>query len=220
VKTPPQDLAAITAGTLEHYNERADEFWLGTRDHDVKQNIEALLRHIRAAPPLCILDFGCGPGRDLAAFRQMGHEPIGLEGSSALAAMAREHSGCEVWEQNFLALDLPRGRFDGIFANASLFHVPCQELPRVLGELRGALRPEGVLFTSNPRGNNEEGWNRGRYGAYHDLEAWRKFLTAAEFVELEHYYRPSGLPREQQPWLASVWRAAETISGAVHAPGR
>jgi SAM-dependent methyltransferase len=206
VKTPPQDLAAITAGTLEHYNERADEFWIGTRDHDVKQNIEALLRHIRAAPPLSILDFGCGPGRDLAAFRSMGHEPIGLEGSSALAEMAREHSGCEVWDQNFLALKLPPGRFHGIFANASLFHVPSQELPRVLGELHAALKSDGVLFSSNPRGTNEEGWNRGRYGAYHDLEAWRAFLQAANFAELEHYYRPTGLPLEQQPWLASVWR--------------
>jgi len=159
-----EDLTVITAKTLEHYNERAAEFWEGTRDHDVKQNIEALLRHIRGAPPLRILDFGCGPGRDLAAFRSLGHEPIGLEGSPPLAAMARKHSGCEVWEQDFLALKLPAGRFDGIFANASLFHVPCQELPRVLSELRAALKPDGVLFTSNPRGNNEEGWNRGRYG--------------------------------------------------------
>jgi SAM-dependent methyltransferase len=205
-KAQPEDLAAFTAGTLQHYNERADEFWIGTRDHDVKQNVEALLRHIRAAPPLSILDFGCGPGRDLAAFRKMGHEPIGLEGSSALAGMAREHSGCEVWEQNFLSLKLPVDRFDGIFANASLFHVPSQELPRVLGELHAALKPDGVLFSSNPRGTNEEGWNRGRYGAYHDIESWRAFLQAAGFAELEHFYRPTGLPLEQQPWLASVWR--------------
>ena len=200
------ELAFITAKTLEHYNERAAEFWEGTRGHDVKQNIEALLRHIRAAPPFRILDFGCGPGRDLAAFRALGYEPIGLEGSPPLAAMAREHSGCEVWEQDFLALELPAGRFDGIFANASLFHVPRQELPRVLNELHAALRPEGVLFASNPRGSNEEGWNRGRYGAYHDLESWRAFLETAAFSELEHYYRPPGLPLERQPWLASVWR--------------
>ena len=102
----PEDLALITAKTLAHYSERAAEFWLGTRDHDVKQNIDALLRHIGAAPPLCILDFGCGPGRDLAAFRALGHEPIGLEGSAPFVAMAREHSGCEVWEQDFLALKL------------------------------------------------------------------------------------------------------------------
>jgi SAM-dependent methyltransferase len=176
----------------------------------VKQNIDALLRHIPGPPPLCILDFGCGPGRDLAAFRALGHEPIGLEGSPRFAAMAREHSGCEVWEQDFLALKLPACRFDGIFANASLFHVPSLELPRVLGELHAALKPGGVLFSSNPRGTNEEGWSRGRYGVYHDLESWRVFLQTAGFSELEHYYRPAGLPLDQQPWLASLWRKTGT----------
>ena len=120
--------------------------------------------------------------------------------------MARAHSGCEVWQQDFLKLDLPEKYFDGIFANAALFHVPCQELPRVLRELHAALKPGGVLFSSNPRGENEEGWNSGRYGAYHDLEAWRRYMSAAGFVELTHYYRPVGVPRERQPWLASVWR--------------
>ena len=146
----PEDLALITAKTLDHYNERAADFWEGTRDHDVKQNIDALLRHIRGVPPLRILDFGCGPGRDLAAFRSLGHEAIGLEGSPPLAAMAREHGGCEVWEQDFLALNLPAGRFDGIFANASLFHVPCQELPRA-GELRRGLESRTLRGVSRSR---------------------------------------------------------------------
>ena len=205
---PREDLDRISCRTLAHYNERAEDFWEGTRDHDVRQNIEALLRHIRAAAPWRILDFGCGPGRDLMAFRALGHQPIGLDGSPPLAAMAREHSGCEVWEQDFLALDLPPAHFDGVFANASLFHVPSRELPRVLRELHATLKPDGVLFASNPRGRNEEGWNGGRYGTYHDLASWRAFLAAAGFSELEHYYRPPGLPREQQPWLASVWRKA------------
>jgi 2-polyprenyl-3-methyl-5-hydroxy-6-metoxy-1,4-benzoquinol methylase len=109
-------------------------------------------------------------------------------------------------QQNFLELNLPAERFDGIFANAVLFHVPRQELPRVLRELHATLKPGGVLFSSNPRGENQEGWNGSRYGAYHDLETWRERLNDAGFTELEHYYRPEGLPREKQPWLASVWR--------------
>jgi hypothetical protein len=86
--------------------------------------------------------------------------------------------------------------------------VPTQELPRVLSALATSLKPRGVLFTSNPRGNNQEGWNHERYGAYWDLETWRRYVSAAGFEELTHYYRPPGLPREQQPWLATVWRRA------------
>ena len=196
----------ISRRTLEHYDSRAEDFWQGTRDHDVSQNMAALLKHIKGAPPFTILDFGCGPGRDLKAFSDFGHVAVGLEGSARFAAMAREYSGCEVLEQDFLKLDLPAARFDGVFANASLFHVPGGELPRVLRELHASLKPGGVLFSSNPRGANEEGWNRGRYGAYHDLEAWRGHLAAAGFAELDHYYRPPGLPCDRQPWLASVWR--------------
>jgi SAM-dependent methyltransferase len=203
--------AGASEGTLAHYDQRAEAFWEGTRDHDVRQNIDALLRHIEGSPPFEILDFGCGPGRDLAALKALGHLPIGLDGSERFAAMARAHSGCEVWRQDFLRLDLPPDRFDGIFANASLFHVPTADLPRVLGELRATLKPRGVLFASIPRGNNEEGWNKGRYGAYHDLDAWRRYLGAAGFIELEHYYRPAGLPLEQQPWLASSWRRQEAF---------
>jgi len=200
------ELRDISTRTLAHYELNAASFRAGTRDHDVRQNIDALLRHIGGPSPFTILDFGCGPGRDLKAFVQLGHLAIGLEGAAALAAMARHDSGCEVWEQDFLALELPPERFDGVFANASLFHVPSQELPRVLRQLRGTLVPNGVLFSSNPHGQNEEGWNRGRYGAYHDLESWRRTMNAAGFQEIEHYYRPTGLPRHQQPWLASVWR--------------
>ena len=196
----------VSARTLGHYERRADAFWQGTRDHDVSQNIDALLRHIEGPPPFSVLDLGCGPGRDLKTFSALGHVAIGLEGSPRFAAMARAYSGCEVWQQDLLALELPPERFDGVFANAVLFHVPTRELPRVLLGLHATLKPRGVLFSSNPRGNNEEGWNGERYGAYHDLDAWRGHLVAAGFGEITHYYRPEGLPREQQPWLASVWR--------------
>jgi SAM-dependent methyltransferase len=206
MKLEPTDLEKIAGLTLKHYSARADDFWEGTRGHDVSQNIEALLMYMDGAPPFAILDFGCGPGRDLKTFAALGHTAIGLEGVARFAELARAYSGCEVWAQDFLHLDLPDERFDGVFANASLFHVPSQELPRVLKELRATLKQGGVLFSSNPHGRNDEGWHSGRYGTYHDPETWRAFLRAAGFAELAHYYRTAGLPRAQQPWLATVWR--------------
>jgi SAM-dependent methyltransferase len=192
--------------TLAHYEARAESFWEGTKDHDVTENYAALLGHVEGEGPFAILDFGCGPGRDLAYFRSLGHEAVGLDGCAAFCRMARAYTGCEVLEQDFLALSLDADRFDGVFANATLFHVPSEELPRVLRELRLALKPRGVLFSSNPRGNNEEGWSGERYGCHFDLPRWREVVKGAGFLELAHYYRPPGRPRSEQPWLATVWR--------------
>lgn len=202
----PDDIDDIARRTLEHYNRNAQQFLEGTADHDVSQNIAALLDAIEGAPPHTILDLGCGPGRDLRTFSALGHHAIGVDGAAKFVEMARAWSGCEVWQQDFLHLDLPPAMFDGIFANAVLFHVPSRALPKVLHALYRALKPGGVLFCSNPRGNNQEGWNGTRYGSYYDWETWQQFMSAANFSPLHHYYRPANLPREQQPWLASVWR--------------
>src|SRR3984893_10589344 len=168
--------------------------------------LTCMLQYIDGEPRFIILDFGCGPGRDLKVVAELGHIAVGLEGAAHFADMARAYSGCEVWQQDFLKLDLPNNYFDGVFANAALFHVPSQELPRVLLELHASLKPGGVLFSSNPHGHNEEGWNGGRHGVYYDFHTWRRYVSAAGFVELSHYYRPAGLRCERQPWLASVWR--------------
>lgn len=208
----PQDSAGrlqrFTEKTIAYYNRFAREYWRGTRDHDVSQNYAALLNAIQGAPPYTLLDLGCGPGRDLRYFSALGHEAVGLDGSKELVALARTYSGCEVWHQDFLVMKLPQKRFDGVFANAALFHVPSQALAGVLDELHKTLKPQGVLFCSNPRGNNQEGWSGDRYSCFFDLDTWRAYLTAAGFAELQVYYRPPGRPRHQQPWLATVWRKA------------
>lgn len=199
----------VSSRTIAHYEVHAESYWNGTRTHDVSQNIGALLAHINATAPFEILDFGCGPGRDLKTFVDLGHHPIGLEGASRFVAMARSHSGCTVWQQNFLSLDLPALRFDGIFANATLFHVPSSALPQVLRALYASLKAGGVLFCSNPRGQNQEGWQGERYGTYADLAHWRRWVSAARFTEITHFYRPTGAPCAEQTWLATVWRKSE-----------
>ncbi|MDT4328379.1 class I SAM-dependent DNA methyltransferase [Methylomonas sp. MS20] len=205
METDSEQLTEIEAATLNHYDLNAESFWEGTKDHDVSQNYAAFLRALPRDRALDILDLGCGPGRDLFYFKTLGHRPVGLDGSARFCEMARAHSGCQVLRQNFLSLDLPTQGFDGIFANASLFHIPSRELPRVLDQLHAALRSAGVLFISNPRGNGE-GWSGQRYGHFMEIDASRTFLAAARFEILDHYYRPPGKPRHEQPWLALTAR--------------
>ena len=89
----PSELEQIAAGTLAHYQANAEAFRAGTRDHDVSQNIDALLRHLAADParhpPFHILDLGCGPGRDLAAGSAPGHGPSGIDGTEGTYATGR-----------------------------------------------------------------------------------------------------------------------------------
>jgi SAM-dependent methyltransferase len=189
--------------TLGHYGSNADSFWAGTREHDVSQNIRALLNALPKDKVLDILDLGCGPGRDLLTFKNLGHRPTGLDGCEEFCKMAREYSGCSVLCQRFSHLQLVKDSFDGIFANASLFHVPSYQLPSVLATCQRCLRPGGVLFTSNPRGD-AEGWQGSRYGNFMEFEKSKSVLQQAGFTIIDHYYRPEGQPRNRQPWLAIV----------------
>lgn len=210
MKRDTEALNEIETMTLSHYNLNAEAYWQGTKEHDVIQNIEAFLSPFPKNKKLDILDLGCGPGRDVKFFQSLGHRPVGLDGSEVFCSMARRYTGCQILHQKFLSLELPKHAFDGIFANASLFHVPSQELSRVLVDLNAALRPGGVLFLSNPRGNGE-GWAGQRYGNYMQLDSSTIFIEAAGFKVIDHYYRPMDKPIDEQHWLAIV-----AIKPAVH----
>ena len=215
IATSADEAAAAAAATIADYEAVAPDYAKGNMNHDVTQNIEALLTPLASRPqPLDILDVCCASGRDLVTFTKLGHRAVGLDGVTAFCEMARELSGCEVLEQDLTMLDLPSERFDGIFANACLFHVPSVSLPGTLVALAATLRPGGVLFVSNAHGFGEdkEGWTSGRtpstrsYVCWLSERSWIERCEAAGFELLASYYRPPGRPREQQPFLATVWR--------------
>jgi len=194
--------------TIAEYQATAAAFKSGTWDHDVSQNREAL-EAVLPRNPGKILDLGCGPGRDLVYFKQQGHTVIGLDATPAFVEMAQQVSGCLVLNQSFLSLDLPKETFDGIFANASLIHVPQAEMVRVLKDLQAALVPGGAIIMSMVRGDREGFIARPtgyRYTASWEYETLAPCVEQAGFEILRYYYRPPGLPCEAQSWLVLVAR--------------
>lgn len=192
--------------TIAEYQATAASFRAGTWDHDVSQNRNALGAAMPCTPGR-ILELGCGPGRDIVAFQADGHEVIGLDATPAFVEMAKQAGGGEVWQQNFLNLKLPQQFFDGIFANASLIHVPAAEMVRVLGDLRESLVPDGAIVMSLARGNGEGFIDRPtgqRYTAFWEYDTIAPLIKQAGLAIDHHYYRPPGLPQAMQSWLAVV----------------
>mmetsp|Transcript_54724 Transcript_54724/g.169465 ORF Transcript_54724/g.169465 Transcript_54724/m.169465 type:complete len:226 (-) Transcript_54724:73-750(-) len=182
---------------------------------------EALLAPLLAEDAqrsLDVLDLGCAGGRDLVELTRRGHRAVGLEGAPAFVELARAKApGCEVWQQDLVHLELPAERFDGVFSNAVLFHVPSEALDGVLDQIWATLRPNGVFFASNAHGfgRDSEGWTSGRtagtrsWVCWLSEESWVARCERAGFELLDKFYRPPGRPREQQPFLATVWRRRE-----------
>lgn len=192
--------------TIDYYERNAERFWLGTQGHDVTQNYDAFLTSMPGDGPYKILDFGCGPGRDIAWFQKLGHKPTGLDGALKFVTMAADFTGCNVLHQDFIKLDLPPSAFDGVFANASLFHVPKILITKVLFDIYETIAVGGVLFSSNPIGTGKEIYSDGRYGVYYSEEEWIDIVKSSGFSLVNQYFRPKGLQRKHQNWFATVWK--------------
>jgi len=108
----------------------------------------------RSRPDIRLLDGGCGTGRDIAAFRQLGYVCEGFDPCQRFVEQARARSGCTVHVADFESFNVP-ARFHGIFCLASLYHVPRERLVAALQNLRRHLKPGGVLLASMPLGHKD-----------------------------------------------------------------
>lgn len=146
------DIATSTDLTIARYDADAEPFFAATVDIDMSPLYAPFLAKL--APGAAILDAGCGSGRDARAFREQGYAVTAIEPSPPLARLAAMYTGLLVEVKHFQAIDCCE-RFDGIWACASLLHVPLAELPAVLQRLARALRPAGVLYVSFKYGAGE-----------------------------------------------------------------
>ena len=138
--------------TLAYYEDQAEAFFAETVAVDMAPLYARFLA--RVPPGGQILGAGCGSGRDALAFRRLGYAVSAFEASPVLARMASDYCGLPVEVRRFQDLAW-QDRFDGIWACASLLHVPMSDLAKVLVRLARALVPGGVLYASFKYGAGE-----------------------------------------------------------------
>ena len=145
--------------TLEYYNVNAEKFVESTLSVDFSQVQCEFLNLLM--PESYILDFGCGSGRDTKYFLEHGFRVDAVDGSAELCRIASEFTGIQVHQMLFQELQ-EKEKYDGIWACASVLHVPKIELANILQKMCNAVKADGIIYTSFKYGDFE-GERSGRF---------------------------------------------------------
>jgi len=192
--------------TIHHYDENARAFLDGTRDVDMTPLYERFLPRVPAGG--AILDAGCGSGRDTLAFRERGYRVTAFDASPELARLAEAHTGQTVHVLRFEDLEWEEA-FDGIWACASLLHVPRGQLADAFRRLARALKPGGVLYASFKYGTGDH-FRGGRHFTDLDEEELSRIIARIpDLTVLDTWQTPDQRPgREEESWLNALFQGS------------
>lgn len=158
--------------TVEYYNAKAREFYESTVNVDMSEHYRVFLDLL--PPGGRILDAGCGSGRDSLYFINLGFQVTAIDASPVLAELSSKLIGQPVAVLRFQDLNFD-AEFDGIWACASLLHVPRREMDDVLSRLTRALKPNGLLYASFKYGDGE-GERNGRFFNDYNEQSFQNLL--------------------------------------------
>ncbi len=185
-----------------YYTTHAEQYVKTTVEVDMSALYAMFLPHLQ--PGSSILDTGCGSGRDSLAFKQKGYSVQAFDASEAMVEATREHAQVPVRKLTFQEMDYIE-EFDGIWACASLLHVPKQELKAVFSLLARALKPKGFLYCSFK--NREESFEKeGRIFSCFTPESMQEFIQdQREFTLMEMKLSTDVRPgRADESWVNVV----------------
>lgn len=196
-----------TNKTLTYYNINAHHFTSDTLDVEFSNIQDSFLALL--PPGSLILDFGCGSGRDSRYFLQKGYRVEACDGSEEMVKAATQNADIPVKKMLFCELN-EKDRYDGIFACASILHVPSRELPDIINRMKKAVKTDGILYVSFKYGTFE-GVRNGRYFTDRTEESLQAILDEVGGLEVIRTgitgdARPG---REDEKWLNVLLRKAE-----------
>lgn len=182
---------------MNYYDENAKEFFNGTFDADMSSHHEEFLKNL--PEDACILDAGCGSGRDTKMFKELGYKVVAIDGSQKMCELASEYAGINVRYMQFQEINFV-DVFDGIWACASLLHVPTDEMDLVLNKLKDSLKDNGIMYASFKYGNFE-GIRNGRFfNDFTERESVELFEKNG-FQVLKTWITEDSRPERDENWV-------------------
>jgi SAM-dependent methyltransferase len=167
-------MADIQNITGAYYETHSAKFIAETQSLDVSQLYTRFLQHL--PPQGYILDAGCGSGRDSKAFKDKGYSVLAIDSCPAFVTQTQVFAGVEAQTLDFQTLNF-QAEFDGIWACASLLHLPPEELRDAFLRLQRALKPSGCMYASFKHGDFR-GVRQGRWFTDLDLQGLQSLLPA------------------------------------------
>ncbi len=194
--------------TLEYYNKNAYEFVQNTLLVDFKNIQDKFLEKLPVNA--CVLDFGCGAGRDTKYFLKKGYQVDATDGSEEICKMASDYTGIKVKQMLFEELD-ENEKYDGIWACASILHLSKDELKPVFIKMIKALKVDGVIYTSFKYGEFE-GERNGRFFTDFTEASFDEFIKPFNDIEIiECWISGDARPeREEEKWLNLILQKVNT----------
>ena len=193
--------------TEQYYKDRSKDFFESTVNADVTPLYDHFLKYVPKDG--YILDLGCGSGRDTKAFLDMGYKVDAIDGSKELCVLASEYTGIEVKNMDFVDVEC-EGKYDAIWACASLLHVEFDALPGVINKLRDAVKPGGVWYMSFKRGEFE-GERDGRFFMDMNSVRFKEMFKNVTGWEIAEEWESEDVRRGKNVnWYNAIIRRSET----------
>lgn len=185
--------------TIEYYNKNSDLFINSTKDVEFDKMQNMLIKHLKKGD--CILDLGCGSGRDSKAFLEKGFKVVSVDGSKNLCEFAKNYIGQDVINSTFQDFK-SNIKFDGVWACASLLHLPYEELKKVMKNISSMIKLEGYFYLSFKYGDFE-GERNGRYFTDMTEEKFKELIKDMKEYKLieKHITEDVRASRENEKWL-------------------